>query len=31
MQKEEGSQMLKSGFRGNIVLENVDFKYDSRN
>lgn len=31
MQINEGSKMLKEGAEGDIVLHDVDFKYDSRN
>ena len=31
MQINEKSKMLKEGLRGDIVLRDVDFKYDSRN
>lgn len=30
MQVKEQSKLLKSGFEGDIYLDNVDFKYDSR-
>lgn len=31
MQIAENSKLLKSGAEGDIVLDDVDFKYESRN